>query len=414
MSLKKVVITGLGALAPNGNSADLFWSAIKSGTSGIAPISYFDASNHRVTIAGELKDFDAEKFIDPKELRKLDPFSIYALVASMEAIESAKLDLENINLDRAGVIIGAGIGGIQTLENEHDIIMKKGPRRVSPQFVAKMIPNIAGGHLSMKFGFRGPSQTVISACASSNDAIGLALRLVRYGDVDIILTGGTEASITPLTIAGFANMRALSQNCDNPTAASRPFDADRDGFILSEGAGMIVIESEEHALNRGAPILAELAGYGSTDDAFHITQPAPEGLGAYKAMERAILDSEINPNTIDYINAHGTSTPFNDKNESKAISNLFKDSLNNIKISSTKSMTGHLLGAAGGLEAVATVKSLINSIIPPTINYNTPDPECPPLDYTPNHAVKANINAALSNTFGFGGHNAVLCFKKYN
>ena len=369
MSIKKVVVTGLGALAPNGNSADLFWSAIESSTSGIAPISYFDASNHRVTIAGEIKGFDAGKFIDPKEVRKLDPFSIYALVSSMEAIESAKLDLEKINLDRAGVIIGCGIGGIQTLENEHDIIKNKGPRRVSPQFVAKMIPNIAGGHLSMKFGLRGPSQTVISACASSNDAIGIALRLIRYGDADIILTGGTEASITPLTIAGFANMRALSQNCDIPTAASRPFDADRDGFVLSEGAGMIVIE--------------------------------------------AILDSDIKPDDIDYINAHGTSTPFNDRNESKAISNLFNNSLNKLKISSTKSMTGHLLGAAGGIEAVATVKSIINGIVPPTINYNTPDPDCP-LDYTPNHAVEAEINAALSNTFGFGGHNAVLCFRKYN
>ena len=413
MSIKKVVVTGLGALAPNGNSTDLFWSAIESSTSGIAPISYFDASNHRVTIAGEIKGFDAGKFIDPKEVRKLDPFSIYALVSSMEAIESAKLDLEKINLDRAGVIIGCGIGGIQTLENEHDIIKNKGPRRVSPQFVAKMIPNIAGGHLSMKFGFRGPSQTVISACASSNDAIGIALRLIRYGDADIILTGGTEASITPLTIAGFANMRALSQNCDIPTAASRPFDADRDGFVLSEGAGMIVIESEEHALNRDAPILAELAGYGSTDDAFHITQPSPEGQGAYKAMERAILDSNIKPDDIDYINAHGTSTPFNDRNESKAISNLFKNSLNKLKISSTKSMTGHLLGAAGGIEAIATVKSIINGIVPPTINYNTPDPDCT-LDYTPNHAAEAEINAALSNTFGFGGHNAVLCFRKYN
>ena len=414
MSIKKVVITGLGALAPNGNSADLFWSAIKSSTSGIAPISYFDASNHRATIAGELKDFDAADFIDPKEIRKLDPFSIFALVASIEAIESAKIDLENINLDRAGVIIGTGIGGIQTLENEHDVINAKGSRRVSPQFVAKMIPNIAGGHLSMKFGFRGPSQTVISACASSNDAIGIALRLIRYGDADIILTGGTDASITPLTIAGFANMRALSQNSDNPTAASRPFDADRNGFVLSEGSGMLVIESEEHALKRGAPILAELAGYGSTDDAFHITQPAPEGLGAYKAMENAILDSEINPGSIDYINAHGTSTPFNDKNESKAIANLFRDSLNKLKISSTKSMTGHLLGAAGGLEAIATVKSIVNQIIPPTINYETPDPECATLDYTPNHAVEAEINSALSNTFGFGGHNAVLCFRKYN
>ena len=413
MSNKKVVVTGLGALAPNGNSADQFWSAIKSGTSGIAPITYFDASGHRVSIAGELKGFYPEQQLDPKEVRKLDPFSIYALVSSMEAIKSAKLDLQNLDLDRMGVIIGCGIGGIRTLENEHDIIKNKGPRRVSPQFVAKMIPNIAGGHLSMKFGFRGPSQTVISACASSNDAIGIALRLIRYGDADVILTGGTEASITPLTIAGFANMRALSQNCDNPTKASRPFDANRDGFVLSEGAGMIVLESEEHALKRGAPILAELAGYGSTDDAFHITQPAPEGEGAYKAMQKALEDSELNPKDIDYINAHGTSTPFNDKNESKAIERLFKDNLDNLNVSSTKSMTGHVLGAAGGIEAIATVKTIDSGIVPPTINYETPDPECT-LNYTPNQAVETQVNAALSNTFGFGGHNAVLCFRKYN
>ena len=413
MSMKKVVVTGLGALAPNGNSVDQFWSAIKSGTSGIAPITYFDTSDHRVSIAGELKDFNPEQQLDPKEVRKLDPFSIYALVSSIEAVKSAKLDLQNSNLDRMGVIIGCGIGGIKTLENEHDIINRKGARRVSPQFVAKMIPNIAGGHLSMRFGFRGPSQTVISACASSNDAIGIALRLIRYGDADVILTGGTEASITPLTIAGFGNMRALSQNCENPTKASRPFDANRDGFVLSEGAGMIVLESEKHALDRGAPILAELAGYGSTDDAFHITQPAPEGEGAYRAMQRALADSGLNPKDIDYINAHGTSTPFNDRNESKAISNLFKENLNELNVSSTKSMTGHLLGAAGGIEAIATVKTIMNGIVPPTINYETPDPECT-LNYTPNKAFETQINSALSNTFGFGGHNAVLCFRKYN
>ena len=413
MSMKKVVVTGLGALAPNGNSVDQFWSAIKSGTSGIAPITYFDTCDHRVSIAGELKDFNPEQQLDPKEVRKLDPFSIYALVSSIEAVKSAKLDLQNSNLDRMGVIIGCGIGGIKTLENEHDIINRKGARRVSPQFVAKMIPNIAGGHLSMRFGFRGPSQTVISACASSNDAIGIALRLIRYGDADVILTGGTEASITPLTIAGFGNMRALSQNCENPTKASRPFDANRDGFVLSEGAGMIVLESEKHALDRGAPILAELAGYGSTDDAFHITQPAPEGEGAYRAMQRALADSGLNPKDIDYINAHGTSTPFNDRNESKAISNLFQENLNELNVSSTKSMTGHLLGAAGGIEAIATVKTIMNGIVPPTINYETPDPDCT-LNYTPNIAFETQINSALSNTFGFGGHNAVLCFRKYN
>ena len=412
MPRKKVVVTGMGTLAPNGNSTDSFWDALKSGTSGIGPITYFDTEGHRVTIAGQLSDFQPEQYLDAKELRKLDPFSIFALVAAQEAITSAKLDFDAINLDRVGVIIGTGVGGIQTLEHEHNIIEDRGPRRVSPQFVAKMIANIAGGHLSMRWGLRGPSQTVTSACASGTDAIGIALRLVRYGDADIMLTGGTEASITPLTIAGFANMRALSQNCDDPTKASRPFDAERDGFVLSEGAGILVIESEEHAINRGAKILAELAGYGATDDAFHITQPAPQGVGAKQAMARAIDDADLQPDDINYINAHGTSTPFNDRNESVAIRNLFGSHAYDLKISSTKSMTGHLLGAAGGIEAIATVKAVQEQFAPPTINYKTPDPDCD-LNYIPNVAQECAINAALSNTFGFGGHNAVICIRKY-
>ena len=412
MPRKKVVITGMGTLAPNGNSTDSFWEALKSGASGIGPITYFDTKDHRVTIAGQLSDFQPEQYLDAKEIRKLDPFSIFALVAAQEAITSAKLDFDTINLDRAGVTIGTGVGGIQTLEHEHNIIENRGPRRVSPQFVAKMISNIAGGHLSMRWGLRGPSQTVTSACASGTDAIGIALRLVRYGDADIMLTGGTEASITPLTIAGFANMRALSQNCDDPTKASRPFDAGRDGFVLSEGAGILVIESEEHAMNRGAKILAELAGYGATDDAFHITQPAPEGVGAMQAMARAIDDADLQPDDINYINAHGTSTPFNDRNESVAIRNLFGAHAGDLKISSTKSMTGHLLGAAGGIEAIATVKAIQEQFAPPTINYETPDPDCD-LNYIPNVAQECSINTALSNTFGFGGHNAVICIRKY-
>ena len=412
MPRKKVVITGMGTLAPNGNSTDSFWEALKSGASGIGPITYFDTKDHRVTIAGQLSDFQPEQYLDAKEIRKLDPFSIFALVAAQEAITSAKLDFDTINLDRAGVTIGTGVGGIQTLEHEHNIIENRGPRRVSPQFVAKMIANIAGGHLSMRWGLRGPSQTVTSACASGTDAIGIALRLVRYGDADIMLTGGTEASITPLTIAGFTNMRALSQNCDDPTKASRPFDAGRDGFVLSEGAGILVIESEEHAMNRGAKILAELAGYGATDDAFHITQPAPEGVGAMQAMARAIDDADLQPDDINYINAHGTSTPFNDRNESVAIRNLFGAHAGDLKISSTKSMTGHLLGAAGGIEAIATVKAIQEQFAPPTINYETPDPDCD-LNYIPNVAQECSINTALSNTFGFGGHNAVICIRKY-
>lgn len=412
MKREKIVITGMGVLAPNGNNVDDYWNSLINGKSGIAPITCFDSSNHRVKIAGELKDFHPENILDPKELRKLDPFSTYALIATKEAVDMAGLESQELDLDRIGVTIGTGVGGIQTLEEQHSNIENKGARRVSPQFVPKMISNIAGGHLSIRWGFRGPNQTITSACASATDAIGLAMRLILAGDADVMITGGTEASITPLTIAGFANMKALSQNNENPEEASRPFENSRDGFVLGEGSGMIVIEKESHALNRGANILAELAGYGSTDDAFHITQPAIGGIGALKAMERAILDSSLNLSNIDYINAHGTSTPFNDKNETAAIISLFKEHSTNLKVSSTKSMTGHLLGAAGGIEAVASVKSIIEQILPPTINYNTPDPECK-LDYVPNTAQDHKVDALLSNTFGFGGHNAVICIRKY-
>ena len=412
MDREKVVITGLGSVAPNGNNVKEFWENISSGISGIKPITYYDASDHKVRIAGELNQFNPELVLNAKEIRKLDPFSIYAIIATHEAISMAGIDPEQIDLDRAGVTIGTGVGGIQTLEDQHTVINNRGSRRVSPQFVPKMIANIAGGHLSMRMGFRGPNQTITSACASATDAIGIAMRLILSGDADLMITGGTEASITPLTIAGFANMRALSQNNSEPEKASRPFDNDRDGFVLGEGAGILIIEAESHAKNRGANILAELAGYGSTDDAFHITQPSPGGLGALKAMERAINDAKLNLNQIDYINAHGTSTPFNDKNESSAILQLFQEHSKKLKISSSKSMTGHLLGAAGGIEAVVTVKAINEQILPPTINYHTPDPECT-LDYIPNIAQDHKVNAALSNTFGFGGHNAVICIRKY-
>ena len=413
MKREKIVVTGLGAVSPNGNNVTDFWEACIQGKSGINTITYFDPSEHRVSIAGELTDFDPNHIIDSRELRKLDPFSIYAIVASNEAMEMANIDYNSINLDRFGVMIGTGVGGIQTLEKENSVITNKGARRVSPQFVPKMIANIAGGHLSIRWGLRGPNQTVTSACASATDAIGLAMRLILSDDADMMICGGTEASITPLTIAGFANMRALSTSNDSPTEASRPFDLNRNGFVLGEGSGMLVIEKESHAIKRGATILAELAGYGSTDDAFHITQPSEGGKGALEAMKKAITDSSLNIDDINYINAHGTSTPFNDKNESLAISTLFNQKSNNLKVSSTKSMTGHLLGAAGGIEAVVTVKAVQNQIIPPTINYNTPDPECSSLDYVPNTAQDYSINAALSNTFGFGGHNAVICIRKY-
>jgi 3-oxoacyl-[acyl-carrier-protein] synthase II len=413
MSREKIVITGLGSVAPNGNHVNDYWANLISGVSGIGPITYFDSSNHRVKIAGQLTDFDPETVLDAKEIRKLDPFSVYALVATDEAIKMSGLDNNQFNPDRIGVTIGTGVGGIQTLEDQQGVINQKGARRVSPQFVPKMIANIAGGHLSMRWNLKGPNQTVTSACASATDAIGMAMRLILAGDADAMVTGGTEASITGLTIAGFANMRALSQSNENPTSASRPFDMDRNGFVLGEGSGMIVIETESHAKKRGANILAELAGYGSTDDAFHITQPSEGGIGALKAMERAVKDANLNLEDIDYINAHGTSTPFNDKNESAAINHLFKDHSKKLKVSSTKSMTGHLLGAAGGIEAVASVKTVMHQMIAPTINYDTPDPECN-LNYVPNTALDSKVNAVLSNTFGFGGHNAVICIRKYN
>ena len=413
MSREKIVITGLGAVTPNGNHVDEYWANLVLGVSGIGPITYFDSSNHRVKIAGQLTDFDPETILDAKEIRKLDPFSVYALVATEEAIKMSGLDNIQFNQDRIGVTIGTGVGGIQTLEDQQGVINQKGARRVSPQFVPKMIANIAGGHLSMRWNLKGPNQTVTSACASATDAIGMAMRLILAGDADAMVTGGTEASITGLTIAGFANMRALSQSNENPTSASRPFDKDRNGFVLGEGSGMIVIETESHAKKRGANILAELAGYGSTDDAFHITQPSEGGMGALKAMERAVKDANLNLEDIDYINAHGTSTPFNDKNESAAISHLFKDHSKKLRVSSTKSMTGHLLGAAGGIEAVASVKTIMHQMIAPTINYDTPDPECN-LNYVPNTAQDSQVNAVLSNTFGFGGHNAVICVRKYN
>ena len=413
MYREKIVITGLGVVAPNGNNVKDYWSNLIAGVSGIGPITYFNSSNHRVKIAGQLSNFEPESILDSKDIRKLDPFSIYAIAATDEAINMSGLDVSSINPDRIGVTIGTGVGGIQTLEDQQGVINQKGARRVSPQFVPKMIANIAGGHLSMRWNLKGPNQTVTSACASATDAIGMAMRLILAGDADAMITGGTEASITGLTIAGFANMKALSQSNENPTKASRPFDKDRNGFVLGEGSGMIVIETETHAKNRGATILAELAGYGSTDDAFHITQPSKGGMGAMKAMERAILDAKVNLEDIDYINAHGTSTPFNDKIETTAIKNLFKSHSNMLKISSTKSMTGHLLGAAGGIEAVASVNTILHQTLPPTINYDTPDSDCD-LDYVPNDAQNNEVNVLLSNTFGFGGHNAVICIRKYN
>jgi len=411
MKHKRIVITGLGVLAPNGNNVPSYWEALLAGKSGIGTITRFDLDDFTVQIAGELKDFHAEEFLDPAQIRKLDPFSIYALVASQEAWNQSGLSIDQEDPTRIGVMLGTGVGGIQTLENQHTTLQTRSARRVSPHFVPKMIANIAGAQVSIRFGLEGPNQTVTSACASATDAIGLAARLMQYGDADVMICGGSEASITPLTIAGFANMKALSKRNDAPEEASRPFDRDRNGFVLGEGAGILVLETLEHARNRGANILAELIGYGASDDAFHVTQPSLAGPA--RAIELALKDGDVKPEAVDYINAHGTSTPFNDKNETAAIREVFGSAATNVKISSTKSMTGHLLGASGGIEAAATVMALQHQVAPPTINYTTPDPECD-LYYIPNKPESFSIQIALSNSFGFGGHNAVLLMKSWS
>ena len=411
MNKRRVVITGLGALAPNGNTVPQYWDALINGKSGIGYITAFDTENLSVKIAGELSDFEPENHFDKKELRKLDPFTIYHIVSSSEAISQAKL-VDNVDLDRVGVMIGSGVGGIQTLEDQCEVYNSRGQRRVSPFFVPRMIANIAAGNLAIKYGFKGPNQTIISACASGTDAIGLAARAIQYGDADVMVTGGTEASVTGLTISGFANIKALSTRNEDPESASRPFDLERDGFVLGEGSATIILEELSHARKRGVEILGELAGYGSTDDAFHITQPSEGGKGAIRAMKNAIQDANLSTQDIDYINAHGTSTPFNDKTESAAISSLFKETAEKLKVSSTKSMVGHALGASGALEAIACIMAIKNNIIPPTINYTTPDPECT-LNYVPNESQQLTVNAALSNSFGFGGHNGVIAIKKW-
>jgi len=408
----RVVVTGLGVLAPNGNSVSEYWNALTAGQSGIDYITNFDTTDFPVKIAGELSNFDPEQHFERKEVRKLDPFTAYALVASNEAIKMSGLDAGGFDSERAGVMLGCGIGGITTLLEEHVVLRNRGARRVSPFFVTKLIANIAGGQIAIKWDLQGSNQTVNSACASATDAIGLALRVIQSGTADIMVAGGTEASIRDLPLAGFSKIRALCNTADPPQSASRPFDKDRNGFIMGEGAGILVLETEEHAKSRGATILGELAGYGATNDAFHVTQPAEGGAGAVKAMQLAIEDAGAKPEEVDYINAHGTSTPYNDKNETVAIKTVFGDHARKLKISSTKSMTGHLLGASGGIEAIAALKAIEKQIVPPTINYMTPDPDCD-LDYVPNTAEETQVNSVLSNTFGFGGHNAVVFMRKW-
>jgi 3-oxoacyl-[acyl-carrier-protein] synthase II len=409
---RRVVITGVGAMTPVGNTAEEFWASLKQGRSGIGPITKFDTTGYPTRIAGEIRNFDEAKFIDKKESRRLDPYLKYAIATSAMAVEDAALDTKKVDATRFGVLIGSGIGGITTLLEGEDIRKTKGAERVSPFVVPMLIVNMAPGLVSMRFGAKGPNTSVVTACASGNHAIGDAARLIERGDADVMIAGGAEAIIVPLTIAGFCSMKAMSTRNDEPEKASRPFDAARDGFVCGEGAGIVILESLEHAVRRDARIYAEVVGYGMTSDAHHMTAPDPEGDGATRAMQLALNDAAIAPSAIGYINAHGTSTPYNDKFETIAIKRVFGDDARRLAVSSTKSMTGHLLGAAGGIEAVATVLALHHGLLPPTINYETPDPDCD-LDYVPNQARKVDIEYAMSNAFGFGGTNATLAFRKY-
>jgi 3-oxoacyl-[acyl-carrier-protein] synthase II len=412
MLKKRVVVTGLGIISPVGTGIEKFWSNLLEGISGIGPITRFDAGEMSTKIAGEVKDFQVEKYIDKKEARRMDLFTQYAVSAAKMAIEDSGLDLEQVDLNRVGVILGSGIGGMETFEDQCRVLINKGPNRVSPFMVPMMIVNMAAGQISIHLGAKGPNITVVSACASGTNAVGDAFKLIQRGDADIVISGGTEASITPLTFAGFCSMKALSTRNDEPARASRPFDKDRDGFVMGEGSAILVLEDLEHAKKRNATIYAEVLGYGSTADAHHITAPAPEGEGAARAMTMAIKDAGLKPEQIDYINAHGTSTELNDKFETLAIKRVFGAASKNVLVSSTKSMTGHLLGAAGALELTATALAIKYGQIPPTINYENPDPECD-LDYVPNVKREKDIQFALSNSLGFGGHNATVVLGKY-
>lgn len=412
MNKRRVVITGIGAVTPIGNSIEEYWAGLISGKCGAGPITKFDTSKFVTTFACELKDFDPSKYIDVKSLKRMDPFTHYALATAQMAMEDSKLDLDNVDLDRFGVIYGSGIGGMNTWETQHANYLNGGPRRISPFFIPMMISDIAAGHISIKYGLKGPNYATTSACATSSHAIADAFILVQRGSADLMVSGGSEAAITPMSIGGFNSARAISTWNDRYLEASRPFDKDRNGFVMGEGSGTLILEEYEHAKKRGANIYAEIVGVGLTGDAFHITAPAPEGVGAYRSMKEAVRDADIELTDIDYINAHGTSTELNDKNESIAIKNLFGDHAYKLSVSSTKSMTGHLLGAAGAIESIASILAIKNSIIPPTINLDEPSPECD-LDYTPKVAKEKEIKYAISNTFGFGGHNASLLFKKY-
>ncbi|MCY7757531.1 beta-ketoacyl-ACP synthase II [Bacillus inaquosorum] len=411
MSKKRVVVTGLGALSPLGNDVDTSWNNAINGVSGIGPITRVDAEEYPAKVAAELKDFNVEDYMDKKEARKMDRFTQYAVVAAKMAVEDADLNITDEIAPRVGVWVGSGIGGLETLESQFEIFLTKGPRRVSPFFVPMMIPDMATGQISIALGAKGVNSCTVTACATGTNSIGDAFKVIQRGDADVMVTGGTEAPLTRMSFAGFSANKALSTNPD-PKTASRPFDKNRDGFVMGEGAGIIVLEELEHALARGAKIYGEIVGYGSTGDAYHITAPAQDGEGGARAMQEAIRDAGITPEEIDYINAHGTSTYYNDKYETMAIKTVFGEHAHKLAVSSTKSMTGHLLGAAGGIEAIFSVLAIKEGVIPPTINIQTPDEECD-LDYVPDDARRQDLNYVLSNSLGFGGHNATLIFKKY-
>jgi 3-oxoacyl-[acyl-carrier-protein] synthase II len=408
---RRVVITGMGAVSSLGCGADKMWQSIKKGKTGISRIERVDVSDLPTQVGAEIKDFDPNLFLDKKEIKRMDRFSQYAMAATRMAVEEAKVDFAAVDKARIGVIMGTGIGGIETIEQQHSLLLEKGTNRVSPFLVTMMLPNMASGLIAIKYGLKGFTECVVTACASSTNAIGDAYKIIQRNAADMMIAGGTEASITRLALAGFCAMKAMTTNLD-AACASRPFDLERDGFVLGEGAGVLVVEELEHALERGANIIAEIVGYGCTNDAYHVTAPAEGGEGAAQCMKLAIEDAGINPCDIGYINAHGTSTALNDKNETDAIKTVFQKYAYDLPISSTKSMTGHLLGAAGAIEAIITASALKDGFLPPTINYNTPDPECD-LYYIPNIGITAKPSYALTNSFGFGGHNATLVLKAF-
>ena len=409
---RRVVVTGLGAITPVGNDVATAWRALQQGVSGAKGITKFDPSSFPVRFACEVKGFDPLKTMDRKEAKRADLYTQYAVAASVEAMADAELTPGGYDVNRTGVIVGSGIGGFKSFEEQHDVYRERGASKISPFFIPMFIADIAAGVVSMRFNARGPNYATVSACATSAHAIGDAFRAIQYGDADLAISGGAEATVTPMAIGGFANMKALSERNDSPETASRPFDKDRDGFVMGEGAGIVVLEELEHARRRGARIYGEIVGYGATGDAYHITQPAPEGEGAQRAMRRALRDAGLSPGDVQYVNAHGTSTPANDFNETKAIRAVFGEHADALNVSSTKSSTGHMLGAAGAIEFIVCALAVRDGVIPPTINYTTPDPDCD-LNYTPNRSVERTVDAALSNSFGFGGHNVTLAVRRF-